>query len=140
MPQHFSDNLQYSSLASTIVAEISDIKYTISVLHQLSQLLDINYLKTLNKEANEIHPDAIFNLQNADEKNKVVQTVPIPFKYIKDILSYIGFKNAPFDLMIGVLNGVQSLFYPTDDKINDIQLEYYRQREWRLIGGSDISF
>jgi hypothetical protein len=37
--------------------------------------------------------------------------------------------------MIGILTLVQNLFYPTDDQAHDNTLSYYRQREWRLIGG-----
>ena len=135
MPRYFSDNSHFSSLASTIVGEISDIKYTVTLLHQLSQMLNINYLKTLDSSAETISPDAVFNLQNGDEKEGIVQNTAIPFKNIEGILKYIGYKNAPFELMIGVLNAVQSLFYPTDSEIGETSLNYYRQREWRLIGG-----
>ncbi len=37
--------------------------------------------------------------------------------------------------MIGILTLVQNLFYLTDDQAHDNTLSYYRQREWRLIGG-----
>lgn len=122
MPQQLSENSHFSSSASTIVAQIADIKYTITSLNELSQLSAAN-------------PDAMFNLQNENERNKIVQTSAIPSKNIEGLLKYIGYGNAPFELMIGVLNAVQSLFYPTDNKITDRLLEYYRQREWRLIGG-----
>jgi hypothetical protein len=64
-----------------------------------------------------------------------VASYAIPIKNVKDVLSYIGYRNAPFELMSGVLSLVQSLFYPTDDTIHDKLLEYYRQREWRLVSG-----
>ena len=65
----------------------------------------------------------------------MVQEFQILFKTISDFLSYIGYRNAPFDLMTGILSLVQNLFYPTDDTIHDVTLAYYRQREWRLNSG-----
>lgn len=41
--------------------------------------------------------------------------------------------------MVGVLSFVQSLFYPTDDVIHNGLLEYYRQREWRLVAGLAVA-
>jgi hypothetical protein len=65
----------------------------------------------------------------------VVATRNVPAKYVRDLIDHIGFRNAPLDLMAGVLSLTQTLFYPTDDDIHDDMLSYYRQREWRIVGG-----
>jgi len=137
IPQHLKDDRQLSTVGATVVAELADIKYTIGQLHQLSQLADPSYLlNTVAKgSATSVAEDCVLNLQNTDSAKNVVATYQVPLTTIKDILSYIGYRNAPFDLMIGVLSFVQSLFYPTDDQIHDSLLEYYRQREWRLVSG-----
>ncbi|MEO5953214.1 MAG: hypothetical protein ABIQ44_12180 [Chloroflexia bacterium] len=71
--------------------------------------------------------------------SKVIASYPVPLKHIKDILSYIEYRNAPFDLMIGVLSLLESMYYPTDDEHHDKLLEYYRQREWRLVQGPVVN-
>jgi len=136
VPQRLKEDRRFSTVGETIVTEIGDIKYTINQLHQLSQLTDPDYLLTkIAPGATHVADDCILTLQNTDTADKVIASYQVPLKHIKDILSYIGYRNAPFDLMIGVLSHVQSLFYPTDDEIHDKQLEYYRQREWRLVTG-----
>jgi hypothetical protein len=140
IPQHLKDDRKLSTVGATVVAELADIKYTISQLHQLSQLTDPSYLlsSVAKGSAASVVEDCVLNLQNTDPLNKVVASYQVPLKNVKDFLSYIGYRNAPFELMVGVLSFVQSLFYPTDDEIHDTLLEYYRQREWRLVSGLAI--
>jgi hypothetical protein len=88
--------------------------------------------------ATHVDENCVLNLTNIDEEKRAVATYPVPMKYVNDILSYIGYRNAPFDLMLGVLAFVESLFYPTDDEIHDTELSYYRQREWRIISGLGV--
>jgi hypothetical protein len=78
------------------------------------------------------------NLQNRDEAGNVVATYQVPLRHLMDFLDYVGFRNAPFELMVGILNLTQSLFYPTDDERHDDQLAYYRQREWRITAGMRV--
>lgn len=136
VPQHLKDDREFSAVGATIVAELADIKYTVSQLHQLSKLTDPQYLLAhLAPEATSVAEDYFFDLRNTDAQEKVVASYQVPSRSIKDILSYIGYRNAPFDLMVGVLSLVQNLFCPTDDEKHDRPLEYYRQREWRLSAG-----
>lgn len=121
VPERLAGDRGFSTVGETIVTEIRDIKHTINKLHKLSQIKNLDC--------------PVANLQNTDTANNVVASYEVPLKNIRDILSFIGYRNAPFELMVGVLSHVQNLFYPTDDKIHDKQLEYYRQREWRLCAG-----
>jgi hypothetical protein len=121
VPQRLKADRKFSTAGETIVAEIADIKYTINQLCGLSRLVP--------------NGNSTVSLQNTDGADKVVASYQVPLKTINDILSYIGYRNAPFDLMVGVLSHLQSLFYPTDDEIHDKQMQYYRQREWRLVAG-----
>ncbi len=138
MPQGFGNEKDFSNIGLSIVTQTNDIKYTIGQLHHLSQYTNLDFLKKQNPEANSISPEAVFNLQNVNPDSQIEHSYQVPFKNIVDILSYIGYKNAPFDLMIGTLTLMQNLFYPTDDTIHDSVLEYYRQREWRLLSGLAI--
>lgn len=119
MPQHLKDDERFSSVGSTVVAELHDVKYSISILQKLSQLRGTDF--------------AI--LENTDEQNNSVALYQVPIENIQKLLHFIGYRNAPFELMLGALTHMQSLFYPTDDDLHDKQLEYYRQREWRLVAG-----
>ena len=59
---------------------------------------------------------------------------------IQDMLSFIGFENAPFPAMLGALSIVQSLFYPTDNEhVDEPILAYYRQREWRITADYSVN-
>ena len=139
MPQNLKDDGQYSAVGAMIVAQMADMKYTIDLLHQLWQSTDDNYLisvaKQQGKEASSVAENCVINLTNTDDANKEVCSYKIPRKTIKDVLSFIGYRNAPFHRMSGVASLVQSLFYPTDDDKHDSLLAYYRQREWRLVAG-----
>ena len=77
----------------------------------------------------------MFNLRNGDEERGTLQEFQVPWGAIKDLLSFIGFENAPFEAMTAVTSIAQSLFYPTDDEHVDELLGYYRQREWRITAG-----
>jgi hypothetical protein len=136
MPQHLLDDNRLSALGATVVAQLHDIKYTIRQLNQLHLLGDPASLMAITGgQANAIEDDAIVKLGNIDDKGNTVRTFPVPLKTLKGVLEYIGYRNAPFDLMVGVLSLVESLFYPTDDERHDDLLAYYRQREWRLCPG-----
>jgi hypothetical protein len=135
MPQNITDERGYDTVGPTVVAEMADIKYMVNQLRNLRQLTDPKYLLSITPGAQEVAEDCTFNLRNMDPTGNIVASYQIPIKTVKDFLSYIGYRNAPFELMDGVLTLVQSLFYPTDDQIHDKQLDYYRQREWRLVAG-----
>jgi hypothetical protein len=92
-----------------------------------------------SEHATIVNPDYTIHLQNSGDNNNIIQSAEIPAKTIRDMLSYIGFRNAPFNAMIGVLSLAQSLFYPTDNEHIDEALAYYRQREWRITAGYDIN-
>jgi hypothetical protein len=136
MPQHLKDDRRFSTAGATLVAEVNDIKYTINQLQQLFQLTDDDYmLNVVAKGATSVAEDCVLNLPNVDPSGQVVATYQISRNDVRNLLSYIGYRNAPFDLMIGVLSHLQALFCPTDDEIHDRELLYYRQREWRLVNG-----
>jgi hypothetical protein len=75
------------------------------------------------------------NLTSADDHGRIVVERAVPLTSVRDILNYIGYKNAPFAEMMNALGYAKSLFYPTDDKNSDQALAYYRQREWRIGPG-----
>jgi hypothetical protein len=140
MPQQLRDDRKFSTIGATVVAELSDIRYTIQQLHQLSQVSDPNRVLASRPpgSATGVAEDFSIILRNVDPEKNVVSEKQVSAKSISDTLNYIGYRNAPFDPMDGVLSFVQSLFYPADDVLHDGLLEYYRQREWRLVAGAIV--
>ena len=135
LPQHLKDDNNFSAIGSIIVAELNDIKYTINQLHNLSQFSKPENLLKLLPDVKVVSEDCVIKMQNTNEKNEIGHSYEVPIKNINDILSYIGYRNSPFDLMIGSLTFVQNLLCKTDDDKHDSLLEYYGQREWRLLPG-----
>jgi hypothetical protein len=141
MPQTTGGDRNFSVLGLGIVTQLGDIKYTIEQLHHLQNISSSEWLLQYAKDqgATSVSEDCVINLTNVDENGNAVNVYRVPRKYVEQILSYIGFKNAPFDFMRGVLSLMQALFYPTDDQKHDQALAYYRQREWRLVGDIAIN-
>lgn len=137
VPQTVNKDVRFSAIGLGMVTHINDIEYTLNQLSNLKQLTNIETVKRMypDQVIERFDENCVFNLNNVDGKGNVVASYQISMKTIEDFLSYLGFRNAPFDLMLGVLSHVKSLFYPTDDVLHDKALEYYRQREWRLLPG-----
>jgi hypothetical protein len=137
LPQNVKTDTALSSAGAVIAATMGDIKYTLGQLQQLSRLADLSYVRTIPgaETASSVSADCILNLQNKDEAGNVVATYQVPLRHVLNFLEYLGFRNPPFELMAGILNLTQSLFYPTDDERHDEHLAYYRQREWRITAG-----
>ena len=96
------------------------------ILHLMTRLT----FKT--SDQNVVPDDFMVILSNGDASRGTVQEFQIPWKVIRDLLSFIGFETAPFNAMAGVTSIAQTLFYPTDDDHHNQELGYYRQREWRI--------
>ena len=139
MPQSLKASGDLSTLGAMVVTQLGDVKYTITQLQHLSQITDpawaLAQVVAQGLVATHVAPDYTINLRNTGDKGDVVVEKTVPGRMVRDVIEYIGFKNAPFDLMLGVLSLVQTLFYPTDDDLHDDLLSYYRQREWRIAGG-----
>jgi hypothetical protein len=140
MPQSLRMSGDLSNLGAMIVTQLGDVRYTIAQLQHLSQVADpqwtlANAVFPPGLAATHVSPDYTINLRNTGDKGDVVAENTVPAKFVRDVIEYICFKNAPLDLMIGVLSLMQTLFYPTDDDRHDDLLSYYRQREWRISGG-----
>ena len=73
-------------------------------------------------------------LKNTNENGEVVHQYSVPTAILKNIVSFLSYRNAPFDIMRNTLDGISRLFYPADNLSHDKFLDYYRQREWRLVG------
>ena len=72
------------------------------------------------------------NLQNTDERGRVVAHYDVPADQVKKVLDHILFKAIPFDHSSAFLGLMMNVFYPTDNDYTGTELGYYRQREWRL--------
>ncbi len=120
IPQPLNDNPGLSALGISVVVQLYDCQRTIDNLRSLRQASEIN--------CNSV------TLQNKNKNGEVVQEYSVPTAILKNIVSFLSYRNAPFDMMSNTLDGVSRLFYPADNLSHDKLLDYYRQREWRLVG------
>lgn len=139
IPQAMSERDHLALLGPFIVSHLGHIQHMLEQLNELQQFKNPDYIRENIPGAEKIATDCVLTLRNADESRGVVQEFLVPWKAISDLLSYIGFENAPFNAMIGATSIAQSLFYPTDDEHIDEHLGYYRQREWRITAGYSVN-
>ena len=135
MPQALSEQDHLALLGPVIVSHLGHIKYALEQLNNLNQFKDPVYIQNKFPGAKRVADDCMVTLSNGDESRGTLQEFQVPWSAIRDLLSFVGFENAPFDAMIGAISIAQSLFYPTDDDHVDERLGYYRQREWRITAG-----
>ena len=130
MPQALSEQDHLALLGPFVVGHLEQIRGTLEKLNSLDEIGSPAYLQNLG--ATHIADDCIVTLTNEDQSGGTVQTFQVPWKAIRDLLSYMNFETAPFNAMTGVTSITQALFYQTDDDHHDQELGYYRQREWRI--------
>ena len=135
MPQALSEQDHMALLGAFLVSHTDHIRHTLEQLNFLNRFNDPAHVQNKFPGATRISDDCMFNLRNGDEERGTLQEFQVPWGAIKDLLSFIGFENAPFEAMTAVTSIAQSLFYPTDDEHVDELLGYYRQREWRITAG-----
>ncbi len=120
IPQTLNDNPGLSAIGTSLVVQLSDCQRT------LDNLLSL-------KQASEMNVNSV-ELKNTNGNGEVFHQYSVPTAILKNIISFLSYRNAPFDMMRNTLDGVARLFYPADDLSHDKLLDYYRQREWRLVG------
>ena len=110
--------------------------HTIGVLEILERLENRSNPKKAMERGHPLQPDEKITLERRDPSSgKVVVENDVSLSSIHQILGHVGYRNIPFDHSVGVLRLLQHIFYPTDNAYTGDQLGYYRQREWRLVGG-----
>ena len=124
-----------SAIGSVLVMEMYHVEATIALLEQLRLNTDERALIASNPQATSVAPDCMMQLQNTEEDGTVTNNFAVPLTAVRDLLTFVGFKNAPYAEMMNAISYAKSLFYPTDDKIHDEALAYYQQREWRIGRG-----
>jgi len=137
MPQALSEQDHLALLGPFVVGHLGQIRSALDLLNQLRQFDDPAYIQSLG--ANSVADDCMVTLRNPDESGGTVQEFLVSWKAIRDLLSFIGFRRAPFDAMTGATSIAQALFYPTDDDHHDQELGYYRQREWRITADYHVN-
>ena len=141
MPQALSKDDHLALLGPFVVSHLAHIAHMLGSLNKLNQATDLKHVseRLPGAGAERFADDCVFNLRNSDEQRGIVQEFNVPMTSIRDVLSFLGFENAPFPAMIGAISIVQSLFYPTDDEHVDEPLAYYRQREWRITANYTVN-
>ena len=106
----------------------------------LKQTTYLNHVRECYPEARSFADDCVLTLVNGDEHRGIIQEFKIPMTSVRDMLSFIGFENAPFPAMLGALSIVQSLFYPAgNEHLGKPILAHYGQREWRVTAGYSVN-
>jgi len=110
--------------------------HTRYVLQRLQELKEVSDPATaLKRFGYPLSPNATLQLQNTDPTGTAVANYTVPASNVDAMMKHIGYRNIPFDHSIGMLSVFLNIFYPTDNTHSGELLGYYRQREWRLIGG-----
>ena len=140
MPQALSKDDHLALLGPLVLSHVAHIKHMLQSLNNLKQTTDLNHMEEHFPEATSFADDCVITLSNRDEQRGIIQEFKIPMTSVMDILSFLGFENAPFPVMLGALSIVQSLFYPTDNEhLDQPILAYYRQREWRITADYSVN-
>jgi len=136
VPQGFQSN-PLSLLAIFLVRGAHHTRYVLNQLNDIAQGADRDKLQA--KLGLPVSEDYTLHLRNTGKAGEVVADYPVPAAHINQLMKHVGFNNIPFDHSVGVLAMLLNMFYPTDNPYAQDELGYYRQREWRLIGG-EINF
>jgi hypothetical protein len=111
--------------------------HTRHVLGQLQELKEMSDPEVVRARCGySLAPNATLTLRNNDPQGNIVADYVIPAANVNAVIKHIGYRNIPFDHSVGMLSVFLNIFYPTDNLHTGELLGYYRQREWRLIGGS----
>jgi hypothetical protein len=65
----------------------------------------------------------------------VAQPLGLNTHALDSILSILTWGIQDYEIQLNALRGLTGFFYPTERNEGDIPLNYYRQREWRILGG-----
>ena len=129
------DRNPLSAFSTLIVRGAFHTRAVLQQLHTLGQLAE----QTLNMSANPLTP-IVLDLHNTDPTGQLPkQQFIVPSNYAHALMTYVGFRNIPFDHSVAILDVALEMFYPTDNAHTGDLLGYYRQREWRFLGG-DLAF
>jgi hypothetical protein len=122
-----------SQISTFCVKAAWHTRYVLQRLQELKVVSDP--ASALERFGYPLSPEATLQLQNTDPAGNIVANYTVPASNIDAVMKHIGYRNIPFDHSIGMLSVFLNIFYPTDDSHSGELLGYYRQREWRLIGG-----
>jgi hypothetical protein len=122
-----------SQMATFCVKAAWHTKYVLERLQELKTMSDPQM--AIAQFGYPLDPNATFTLTNTDPAGGIAASYAVPASNINAIMKHIGYRNIPFDHSIGMLTVFLNMFYPTDNAYSGELLGYYRQREWRIIGG-----
>ena len=120
-----------SGIAEFCVKAACHTKYVLERLYELKNLADDMASGTYNGFP--VDKNASITLSNHKPERVRVNEFNLKPSDISNLMTYINFRNIPFDHSIAMLEIFENMFYPTDNSHSDENLGYYRQREWRLV-------
>ncbi len=135
-PQGVADN-PLSQIGALCVRGAYHTKYVLEQLQGLREASDPEL--AIKKFGHPLAPNCKITLKNTDPSGTVVAQSDVLASDINNIMQHVGYRNIPFDHSVGILSVFLNMFYPTDNTFSGDELGYYRQREWRLIGGPAIN-
>lgn len=112
------------NMASTIIYRICDLQNLCRDIKALDEI-------AAKKKDNDI---VLINRDNSSEEYR------LSAGQLKDVLKILYTNIPSIDYILGTIQAMSSLFYPTDmDYKNHFEpLYYFRQREWRIVSGMAI--
>lgn len=111
-----------AGLGGAFIARLAEVQELLTRLEKMDQLVKStsNKTETLNVTRNGV----------------VVAQTRSTVGGAEDLLAMLQTEIQPVSALLGSLRAVSGFFYPTENlKFNSL-LDYYRQREWRIVGNS----
>jgi hypothetical protein len=120
-----------SATATSLVMQLCDARFLAHTLQDIQSLVE--QLRSLEKAGNQIPPTV--QLTMTGPAGNVEKEASACLQCIEALCTVLTHRMAPFKILDGNLWGVLNMFYPTDNTFKSERLDYYRQREWRIISG-----
>lgn len=132
IPQSINTSV-LSTIGTFCVFGAFHTRYVLEQLNALKLLSDREHIHEQFERP--VDADYTLNLINTAPTGEVAARYDIPASLVRDVFSYVGYRNIPFDHSAGLLQVFLNMFYPTDNTYSGDVLGYYRQREWRFVAG-----
>lgn len=120
LPYARETDMGFEGIGGAIMARLSEIQTFLTRLSELDNLIQT----TQNK-------NELLNVTN--NRIEVAQT-RCTVGAAEDLIHFLTYEMQPPSQLLNTIRGLSGFFYPTEDPNFTGILDYYRQREWRIIG------
>ena len=128
VPDPMKESEDGSHIGAALIAIVQDAQAVLQRMAQVQNIIDQAPLETRKLEFSTSFTS------NPDLKN----TVMLDRAEASNLIAALGHRLTPLNALHEGLAALPNFFYPTDNRVRDGILDYYRQREWRVACGFNI--